>query len=84
MGSPQEEKARREEEEAKRKAEEDLKKKKVLSSIGVNYSSYLTKVGTGPGARGSPPRPRAGGATSLLPCPLRLTRREARSRRRGR
>ncbi|KAJ8795591.1 hypothetical protein J1605_002353 [Eschrichtius robustus] len=39
-----EEKARREEEEAKRKAEEDLKKKKALSSIGVNYSSYLTKA----------------------------------------
>ncbi|XP_061059890.1 troponin T, fast skeletal muscle isoform X2 [Eubalaena glacialis] len=39
-----EEKARREEEEAKRKAEEDLKKKKALSSIGVTYSSYLTKA----------------------------------------
>ncbi|XP_023580176.1 troponin T, fast skeletal muscle [Trichechus manatus latirostris] len=39
-----EEKARREEEEAKRKAEDDLKKKKALSSMGANYSSYLTKA----------------------------------------
>lgn len=84
MGSPQEEKARREEEDAKRKAEDDLKKKKALSSMGVNYSSYLAKVSTGPVARGSPPRPQAGRATSPLSCPLRLTRREARSRRPGR
>ncbi|XP_024604911.1 troponin T, fast skeletal muscle [Neophocaena asiaeorientalis asiaeorientalis] len=40
----QEEKARREEEDAKRKAEDDLKKKKALSSMGVNYSSYLAKA----------------------------------------
>uniref|UniRef100_A0A8C6CGL6 Troponin T, fast skeletal muscle n=1 Tax=Monodon monoceros TaxID=40151 RepID=A0A8C6CGL6_MONMO len=39
-----EEKARREEEDAKRKAEDDLKKKKALSSMGVNYSSYLAKA----------------------------------------
>lgn len=80
MWSPQEEKARREEEDAKRRAEDDLKKKKALSSMGANYSSYLAKV-----RRGRAWGAAAGGHTRPeTPRPLRLTRREARSRRPGR
>ena len=45
MGSPQEEKARREEEDAKRRAEDYLKKKQALSCMGANYSGDLAKVG---------------------------------------
>ncbi|XP_041053855.1 troponin T type 3a (skeletal, fast) isoform X12 [Carcharodon carcharias] len=39
-----EEKARKEEDDARRRADDDAKKKKALSSIGVQYSSYLAKA----------------------------------------
>lgn len=55
--------------------------------MGANYSSYLAKVGVAPGAQPastSGPQHRAPPEARPPACPLRLTRREARSRQPGR